>query len=420
MNLQLEAEDVFRKTYRQGKRRAVMRSPRRDRLLAGLTPLLRPGRSGGELYQGIQDVRVSDIIGSEDRSSDFLFDFSPRYQWMFPRWKSVYVYMLQSKAPPPLSLILFGGKYFIRDGHHRVSVAKSIEQRYISGEIRKVPVALNLPDDYRNSQAEVFNEKLAFHERTAVFEILPHNYFDVKKASTWKLLEDEIFVKNRTWFMRKHARNPESNGELLESWTRNLYEDAANYIRSHSLAYLFPESGVTDIFVEFIRFWNSFPDPDSIWLKDAYSRFSEHAARGRQGREWMRKLSSGVRQRFEPVESLYMRFRRFSQIDELIPEFEIPEITRGFIRYLHHQVFIDYAKHLEKKFGRAPYIQEITHGWYHGFYYPLLQLHGECASRQRFSRFYRQYSARYFEIFKTNPEHLKSIYEDFCQENSQA
>ncbi|AHC16715.1 hypothetical protein [Salinispira pacifica] len=414
MNLNLEADEVFRKTYRQGKRRAIMRSIRKDRFLPGLGPLFRSRLTGGELYRGILDVKIEDIIGSEDRSADFLFDFSPRQLWMHSRWKAVYMFMMQSEAPPPVSLIRFGGKYFVRDGHHRVSVARAMGQNFITAEIREIPVALNLPDDYRSSQSELFLEKLDLHERTGIFEVLPEDYFDVRKTSTWRLLEKEIFEHNRAWFERKHARLPESNKELIQSWTRNLYEDAENYIRSHSLSYLFPESGITDIFVEFVGFWNSFPDPDSIWLKEAYRRFSLEAGKNRRLKDALRTLSSSLNRMFEPAECSYSRFRRFSQIDELVPEFIIPDISRGLMRYIHHQMFIDYAKHLKSTLGRAPYIQEITLDWYRLFYKPLLQQYEASGCRQKFSSFYRRISDEHFETFKSNPEKLEINFEEFC------
>jgi len=42
---------------------------------------------------------------------------------------------MEKKVLPPVELIQVGGCYFVRDGHHRISVARSFGQQYIEAEI---------------------------------------------------------------------------------------------------------------------------------------------------------------------------------------------------------------------------------------------------------------------------------------------
>ena len=47
------------------------------------------------------------------------------------RWVNVATAMMEDAALPPIELIHVNGTYFVRDGHHRVSVAKMIGQQEI-------------------------------------------------------------------------------------------------------------------------------------------------------------------------------------------------------------------------------------------------------------------------------------------------
>jgi hypothetical protein len=51
----------------------------------------------------------------------------------------------RDKALPPVELIQVGDLYFVRDGHHRISVARAVGQRYIEAEVTAWQVSGPLP-----------------------------------------------------------------------------------------------------------------------------------------------------------------------------------------------------------------------------------------------------------------------------------
>jgi ParB-like chromosome segregation protein Spo0J len=42
---------------------------------------------------------------------------------------------------PPVDLVELDGTYYVRDGHHRISVARSLGQDYIEAEITKMTLS---------------------------------------------------------------------------------------------------------------------------------------------------------------------------------------------------------------------------------------------------------------------------------------
>ena len=82
-------------------------------------------------YDGLKTVPLHQIRGSENRANDFNIHFHPMNLRDRERWVNVATAMMEDAALPPIELIHVNGTYFVRDGHHRVSVAKMIGQQEI-------------------------------------------------------------------------------------------------------------------------------------------------------------------------------------------------------------------------------------------------------------------------------------------------
>jgi hypothetical protein len=84
---------------------------------------------------GVRVVPIREIRGSEGRSADFDRTFSPLQERSRGRWLRIATAQLQGATLPPVALIQIGGVYFVRDGHHRVSVARALGQEYVDAEV---------------------------------------------------------------------------------------------------------------------------------------------------------------------------------------------------------------------------------------------------------------------------------------------
>jgi hypothetical protein len=94
-----------------------------------------PSRDQTRRLSEVLNVRLDQIVGSEGRSADFDANFNPLKRHIRPRWVGIFI-ALQSGIPlPPVELIRMGNEYFVRDGHHRISVAKARGQLEIEARI---------------------------------------------------------------------------------------------------------------------------------------------------------------------------------------------------------------------------------------------------------------------------------------------
>lgn len=131
-----EASAAFESALRRGKWRAL-----RQRLLGqagGLRHLpsvdaataRRPAREASVI-----NIPLSRIVGSEGRVGDFDRAFYPLNDHTRDRWINIAAARRDGAALPPVELIQVGDGYYVRDGHHRISVARASGQREIEGWI---------------------------------------------------------------------------------------------------------------------------------------------------------------------------------------------------------------------------------------------------------------------------------------------
>jgi hypothetical protein len=88
-----------------------------------------------QYYAGSRTVPINRIKGSEGRSGDFDCDFNPMHTRTIDRWVSVALARSQGVTLPAVELILVGEDYFVRDGHHRISVARAFREEYIDAKV---------------------------------------------------------------------------------------------------------------------------------------------------------------------------------------------------------------------------------------------------------------------------------------------
>jgi hypothetical protein len=86
-------------------------------------------------YGGVRPVDLSGICGTLGRTADFDHHFLPQSDRARQRWVSVAMARYQDIPLPPVELIQVGECYFVKDGHHRISVAQALGETTIDAEV---------------------------------------------------------------------------------------------------------------------------------------------------------------------------------------------------------------------------------------------------------------------------------------------
>ena len=85
----------------------------------------------GEHYAGVRTVPIDRIRGSEGRCADFDSRFRPIKTHNRERWLGIAVARQEGVILPLVELVQVGDIYFVRDGNHRISVARAWGQQEI-------------------------------------------------------------------------------------------------------------------------------------------------------------------------------------------------------------------------------------------------------------------------------------------------
>jgi hypothetical protein len=119
----------------------------------------------GQVDLGLQVVPLEAIVGTIDRAVDFDRGFRPTSARLRSRWERIAAAQRRGEALPPVSLYKVGELYFVRDGHHRVSVAKSLGRTDIDAYVTEVMTRLRLGADLRVSELPLKDHERLFRER---------------------------------------------------------------------------------------------------------------------------------------------------------------------------------------------------------------------------------------------------------------
>jgi hypothetical protein len=124
---QVDAERAFTRMVRSRRRAALSRSLRRSTCGARLRvvadrELSRRGTGRG----GTREIPLDAIAGTLEPSRAETFDASFRpAPAARSRWERVWLAEQRGQVLPPISVVPVGDGYAVRDGHHRVSVARA-------------------------------------------------------------------------------------------------------------------------------------------------------------------------------------------------------------------------------------------------------------------------------------------------------
>jgi hypothetical protein len=192
------------------------------------------GRTG-QVDRGLQVVPLDMIVGTVDRAVDFDRGFRPTSARLRSRWERIAAAQRRGEALPPISLFQIGDLYFVRDGHHRVSVAKSLGRDDIDAYVTEVTTRLKLGADLRVSELPLKDHDRLFRERVPLD---PERRARIKLSDPWdfgvlaeaveawgfRLMQErghyyERAEVARAWFDEEYVPVSEliSHGDLVES-----------------------------------------------------------------------------------------------------------------------------------------------------------------------------------------------------------
>jgi len=250
-------EDFNRARLREmfGRVLALLRKEK-DQLLSlhEVRALLRPQT---ESYRGLKTVPIDRIVGSEGRYHDFNRIFLPRHDHLRGRWMRVDMAHLQQITLPPITLYEIGGVYFVRDGNHRVSVARAQGAQFIDAEVISLQSRLALEPGMTTGQlkkAVIALEKEEFFKRTGLDKLEPGVQLEFTDTGRY----DELLrhIHGHKYFINLSKPKEISFEEALLSWYHKVYLPIVRLIEAEDLLSHFPGRTAADLYLWIVGHWH--------------------------------------------------------------------------------------------------------------------------------------------------------------------
>jgi len=195
----------------------------------------------------LEDVPIEAIVGSVGRYNDFTREFLPRMDSDKSRWVGVSLAMAGPSGTPPVELYRIGKAYFVRDGNHRVSVARQLGAPYIQAYVTPVYARVPLTPDVDPSSLIVLEEQARFLEATAIDELRPGANLSVSVPGAFEALHEHISMHR--YFMGLDEQREVDYPEAVAHWYDSVYLPVVEAIRSSGALRDFPGRTETDLYL---------------------------------------------------------------------------------------------------------------------------------------------------------------------------
>ena len=93
--------------------------------------------------RGLQLIPLDQIVGSVDKVRDFDRRFRPTSDRSRQRWQALAEKSRLGEYIPPIDVYQLGNLYFVRDGHHRVSVARAQGATEIEAHVVQIDTVID-------------------------------------------------------------------------------------------------------------------------------------------------------------------------------------------------------------------------------------------------------------------------------------
>lgn len=198
------------------------------------------------LRPSYKEIPLDKIVGSVGRYRDFNRAFLPRASIDPERWTRIE--QLQGRASlPAIDVFKVGEVYFVRDGNHRVSVARSRSQKTIPARVIEIPTRVPLTADTAPDDLILKSGYAEFLEKTSLDRLCPGQRIELTVAGGYRSLLQHIEVHQ--FYLGLRSRHFPALEESAVDWYRSVYMPVIDRIRNSRTLRHFPGRTEADLYL---------------------------------------------------------------------------------------------------------------------------------------------------------------------------
>ena len=214
-------------------------------------------KTQSETYIGMKVIPINKIVGSEGRYKDFDNQFFPKRSIIRERWEHVDEAVIKDIVLPPIKVYELGGLYFVRDGNHRVSVAKAKGVEFIDAEVVSLQTEIKLSPartlDGMMKQIIAY-EKRNFYFETNFGDITDYWVLDFSTAGQYDVIYNHILTHK--YFINQNQKEEIPIEDAILSWFNNVYLPVVTTIQKYKIMKYFKKNTISDLYVWIIKYYD--------------------------------------------------------------------------------------------------------------------------------------------------------------------
>ena len=225
----------------------------------------------GERELGLQTIKLDSVVGTVDSRRDFDRRFQPTSGRVRERWERLALAQRRGEAIPPIDVYRIDGLHFVKDGHHRVSVAMAARQKVIDAYVTEVLTAIPARGIRGRGDLPMKNYERLFRSRVP---LPPQAYDKIVFADPWCYAE---------------------LGEGVEAWGYRCMQAEQQFLDREQVA----RRWWTEEYLPVVRMLNAADLVGSRTEAEAYLRVARERYRLMRTHEWSDEIITRLRSEIE-------------------------------------------------------------------------------------------------------------------------
>jgi hypothetical protein len=329
----------------------------------------------GQHDAGLQEIQVEKIVGSVGRYRDFDRAFLPTQRETSDRWISIKKAHYADLVLPSIEVYQIGDVYFVRDGNHRVSVARERGQLFIDAYVIVLDAPVRITPEMAFDDVVSEADYAQFLQKTKLSELRPDADLHATEPQSYgRLLEH---INTHTYYQGLERGTEVSYAEGVQSWYDNVFCPLVEVIQEHNLGDQFSDFTLADLYLivsDYQWLLRESEDPD-----DDQKAISAQMAEIYNEKEVRKVLRSLRRQNWISqliLEQEREEFLAETQLETVRPQADIrlslPGKYRNLLQHIHvHHYYLGLERQADVTFTDA------VASFYDTIYLPLRDLIGE-------------------------------------------
>jgi hypothetical protein len=171
----------------------------------------------GERSLGLQSIKLDTVVGTVDSNRDFDRFFRPTNGRVRQRWERLALAQVRGETVPPIDVYRVGDLHFVKDGHHRVSIAIAQGRTTIDAYVTEVRTIVPARGIQRRGDLITKDHERLFRSRVP---LAPAQLAKIDVTDPWSYAE---------------------LGEAVEAWGFRCMQSAGEFLGREQIAKLWFE-----------------------------------------------------------------------------------------------------------------------------------------------------------------------------------